>query len=109
MPSRDLNLRDNLGYLFLVSLRTSVSNLPECPVRPVVKQRMDEEEVDVISEDINDKKYDNEEGRRKSNFPETLPCKRRLPSRGHVITANQWWCTYPVICQMPLGRFMRNV
>jgi len=55
MPSRDLNLRDNL---FLVSLRTSVSNLSECPVRPVVKQRTDEEEVDVISEDINDKKYE---------------------------------------------------
>jgi len=27
-------------------------------VRPVVKQRTDEEEVDVIDEDIDDKKYD---------------------------------------------------
>jgi len=52
MPSRDLNLQDNLGYLFLVSLRTSVCNLSVCPVCPVVKQRTDEEEIDVISEDI---------------------------------------------------------
>jgi len=54
-------------------------------VRPVVKQRTDEEEVDVISEDINDKKYENEDDvlslvRRKFDFPETLPCKSRLPT-----------------------------
>jgi len=59
MPSRDLNLRDNLGHLFLVSLITRLNDLAECPVRPVVKQRTDEEEEAIISEDINDKSDDN--------------------------------------------------
>jgi len=114
MPSRDLNLRRNLGHLFLVSLITRLNDLAVCPVHPVVKQRTDEEEEDIISENINDKSDGNVDdvlslGRRKFDFPETLPCKRRLPSLGHVITASQWWCTYPVICQLPLGRFIRNV
>jgi len=35
---------------------------------------------------------------------ETLSCKSRLPTRGHVVIAIQWWCTLLAIYWLSLRK-----